>query len=123
MPYISQLTDRAAVYRPTIAEGSTGQRKATPVIVAGMDAVPCKLMDAGHSRLQEVFGATVKADCMVYFPADTDVRPGLTATDGKNDRLVITNERGVVSRWLVASVKDPGSRRKMIVAAVVRSDF
>lgn len=121
MSYLRRLIHRCAIKRPTVARSETGTRKATYAVVTGSESVPCLLVERDAARVQAEFGAQVKCDAIVLFPRGTEIRPNARVADGKNDKLVITDEQGRVSEWLVESSKDSASARSMVVAAVNRA--
>lgn len=121
MPYTSRLIHRAAVHRYATARSTTGQIKPTYAAVSGLESVKCLLIQSDAERVQKMFGATIEATALVEFKYGIDLRPDIENSDGKNDKLVITDERGIVTTWLVVATRDPASARKMIVAAVTRA--
>lgn len=118
--YVRRLVHRAAFYRMTITDRSTGTEQSAEDLVGGMSSVPCLLQPMNAQRAMTLFGADLKCDAVVLFKAGTDVRPKLGATGGTNDKLVITEENGTVSTWLVVGSRDPAAARKMTMAAVRR---
>jgi hypothetical protein len=119
MAYLRRLIHRAAVWRCPIVRGGLGQdTPGAPAVVTGYEALPCLLLQDQTDRIQRAFGPDLDADSIVEFAAGVELRPRIGLSDGQNDILVVTDERGVVSRWMVKATKDPGSARKMTWAAV-----
>lgn len=121
MPYLRRLIHRAEVRRPTATKSDTGVVKNTLATVSGMESVPCLLMPADAKRALELFGADLRCDALVYFAAGTDIRPKVAGADGKNDLLVVTDESGAATAWLVEATRDPASARRYLVCAVTRA--
>ena len=121
MAYLRRLIHRAAVSRPGITQTASGVRKEALAAVSGMESVPCLLHPKPSKRITREFGADIQYEAIAMFKAGTDIRPKLGSTDGKNDRLVITDEDGATSSWLVVASLDSASARKLLVAFLKRS--
>lgn len=121
MAYLRRLLHRAAIKRQTITVNDQRQRVASYATVDGMGAVPCLMMAGDAAQLIQDFGPDLNCDASVLFPRNTVLYPNPAAPDAKGDRLDITDENGVVSKWLVLKTRDPASARGLIVAAVARA--
>lgn len=79
----------------------------------------CRRVPNAVRILQETFGRNIVADAVVYFPAGTDVRPGIVSDNGSGDILVITTETATET-WHVEAAIDAGGRGRGVIAAVKR---
>ena len=120
MAYLRRLIHTAAIWRPTTTKSDTGIERAV-MPGSATATVKCLLNDRPSKRLLEQYGADVKCEAIIFFPARTDVRPSVSQDSGLNDKVIITDERGVVTTWLLTSVDDPGSAGKMITATAKRA--
>lgn len=120
MAYLRRLIHSCAIWRPTTSKSSTGIEKAV-MPNSATATVKCFLNDSPSKRMLEQYGADVRCDGVVFFPAGTDVRPSVEQAAGLNDKLVITDERGVVTTWLITGVHNPCGAQKMITAMVKRA--
>lgn len=121
MPMIRRLKFSAAVYRPAISQSATGTRSVTLDAVSGMSAVPCMVHPRSVRRSSKEYGNDIEFDAMAYFKAGTDIRPGQSSSEGKGDRLTITDEQGGATDWLVVSTREPANARKLLVVLLRRS--
>jgi hypothetical protein len=119
MAYNRRLIHSCDLFRPTTTQSTSGQTKAVLPGTATTAAMPCLLDYASVHRVRKLFGADVECDAVVFFAFGSDVRPGLVATSGLNDRLKITNRLGV-THWLVVAVKEIDRARKGEVVAFVK---
>lgn len=118
MAYLRRLIHTCDLYRPTVAATSTGASQATMPGSPTTAGIKCLLHPRPSRRDLQPFGADVRCDALVFFPYGTDVRPKLASSDGKNDRLKITDELGAVTYWTVEATREPASARRFVVAAV-----
>lgn len=121
MAFLRRLVHSCDLYRPTVAKTASGQTAATVPGTATTAAIPCCLQPGMSARVKRIFGADVQCDGVVYFADGVDVRPNQASTDGKNDRLKITDDRGAVTWWSVVASRDVAGAHRLGAAAVKRS--
>lgn len=118
MSYSRRLIHRCNLFRPTTSQDDTGAPKATMPGSPTAADVPCLLVPADAKRVAQMFGADIQCDAFVLFAGGADVRPSAHRSDGLNDKLVVTDEMGRSSSWMVLASRDAGAARRQIIAAV-----
>jgi hypothetical protein len=119
MSYLGSLIHTAKVERANVVLNELNERRNDSYPTAsGMSAVPCLLTIGAQRQIENHFGHGFRADGLIHFPAETDIRPNATSPSGNADRITVTDEAGVVTVWYVAASRDPGGvpRRAIVVA-------
>lgn len=121
MPYLGRLIHTMAVKRAVTVVDAVQHRTLGPyTVVEGLESVACLLLDS-QEAIQRAFGRDLQADGLVHLPGNIDLRPGVTATDGKSDQLVITDELDNTTTWYVIKNRAmAGYGRRMGLVAVRR---
>lgn len=121
MAYSRRLVHSCNLFRPTVTQDGIGVGKAAYPGSPTTANIPCLLQPKPSRRDLREFGADVQCDAIVLFMAGEDVRPRLGMSDGKNDKLVITDRLGNVTTWVVQASRNPALADVMLTVAVAEA--